>query len=396
MRPGLILVGAGLILVLIVLLFQVPGTLTQSGSSPTVMLVYASSGIMPQLLNTSQIDACIVWESVVSTTTLGDIGKVAAREKDIPPDHKWKDSACNVLVMRDDFINQYPEIASLLSAVTIAGMREIKKDPDSAKEITATWVYGAKPIRSADISLNPHDVENESFPHITFTDTAPLPDIASTTPGMNGEDTVHADSMTNESVKTRAMELLSGAKVRTGTEPPLVRVGYLPSSDLYAPLYVTIKRSQQICDEYGFCLVPDPGEQGRPENCELKVQNDTAAYVRLFPGSVGGGLMTALGQNALDAAYIGSVPVMLQISMGNHASVIQSINAGGTGLLVDDAAPVTDWDSFVAWIRKRSAEGRPVILAAPQSSIQEEMIREAFEYEGIHISLYGLSPMEIR
>ena len=126
--------------------------------------------------------------------------------------------------------------------------------------------------------------------------------------------------------------------------------------------------------------------------CERKVQNQTVADIQLLPGSVGGGVMTGLGQNAIDVAYIGSVPVLLQISMGNNASVIHSVNAGGSGLLVNETAPCTDWNSFVTWVKGRSANGQPVILAVPQSSIQEEMMREALEYEGIKITLYGLPP----
>lgn len=76
--------------------------------------------------------------------------------------------------------------------------------------------------------------------------------------------------------------------------------------------------------------------------------------------------------------------------MGNPASIIHSINAGGSGLVVDDQAPCDDWNSFIEWVENRSFSGQPLIIAVPQSSIQEEMMREAFEYEGIQISLYGL------
>ncbi|HWQ63298.1 MAG TPA: ABC transporter substrate-binding protein, partial [Methanospirillum sp.] len=363
---------------------------------PVVTLVYASSGIMPQLLNTSQVDAFIVWESVVSTAEQGGIGKVIARDADIPPDHKWENSACNVLVLRNKFIAQYPEIAALLSAVTIAGMRQIQKDPDGAQNITATWVYGSKPVLSAGFYLDPQDVEKEAFKHINFTDSASLPDISwMVEPSYSDKTGENKTPSVNESVKMRAEALLNGSEPEISGKPPIIQIGYLPSSDLYAPLYVTIMDHENICDTYGFCLEPEPGLSGRPTECHLKYQNKTIAEVELMPGSVGGGIMTGLGQDAMDGGYIGSVPSLLQISMGNEASIIQSINAGGTGLVVDDKAPCTDWSSFITWIKTRSAQNQPVILAVPQSSIQEEMIREAFKYEDIQISLYGLPPTKI-
>ena len=386
--------GLFFLLLLILSGFPVGHELVIPSDKPVVIFVYASSGIMPQLLNTSQVDAFMVWESVVSTADLGNIGRVIARDEDIPPDHTWKDTACNVLVMRNDFITKYPEIASILSAITIAGMRQIEKDPENAKNITANWVYGSRPIRSAGVYLDPHEVENLAFQHILFTDSAPLPDISRITGRVYYGDKMRGNQSPyqNISVKVRADELLNGSPPHVPATPPDIRIGYLPSADLYAPLYVSIMEHEDICEAYGFCLAPKPGSSGRPTMCELLVQNMTVASVDLYPGSVGGGVMTGLGQNAMDVAYIGSVPVLLQISLGNPASVIHAINAGGSGLVVKNSAPCTDWRSFISWIRMESTNRTPVIIAIPQSSIQEEMMREALEYEGVQISLYGIPP----
>jgi ABC-type nitrate/sulfonate/bicarbonate transport system substrate-binding protein len=399
MRTGIIPLVCGLIILIIIVLSVLPAgdELRFNNNKPVVTLVYATSGMMPQLLNTSQVDAFIVWESVVSTAELGDIGKVIARDADFPPDHKWENSACNVLVMRNEFIKEHPEISAFLSAVTIAGMNQIQQDPDDAKNITANWVYGKKPILTAGLYLNPDEVENEAFQHIIFTDSASLPDISRLISPIfsdNGTEEEQTSYM-NESVMNRAEALLNGSEPQISGKPPTVKIGYLPSSDLYAPLYVTIMDYKTICDKYGFCLAPEPGYSGRPTKCRLMLRNQTIANVQLMPGSVGGGVMTGLGQDAMDAAYIGSVPSMLQISMGNNASIVQSVNAGGSGLVVNGKAPCNDWNSFISWVKLRSAIGKPVLIAVPQSSIQEEMIREAFEYEGIQIILYGLPPMEV-
>ena len=99
--------------------------------------------------------------------------------------------------------------------------------------------------------------------------------------------------------------------------------------------------------------------------------------------------MTTIGQKALDGAYVGSVPAELQIALGNPALIIQSINTGGSGLVVANGSPLRDWNDFVQWTKIRSEAGRPVVIASVQSSIQEEMVREAFAYENITVILYG-------
>ncbi|WP_324331970.1 ABC transporter substrate-binding protein, partial [Methanospirillum sp.] len=204
-----------------------------------VQLVYATSGIMPQLLNTSQVDAFFVWESVVSTAEMGGIGKVIARDADIPPDRKWENTACNVLVMRNSFINEYPEIASLLSAITIAGIQRIHEDPDEAMNITAGWVYGSQPIRSAGLYLNPIDLEKNAFPHIKFTNRAVLPDLGYIQKVLPDSDQIpDSSSWENVTVFNRALDLLNGSEPLISNTPSHVRIGYLPSADLYAPLYV--------------------------------------------------------------------------------------------------------------------------------------------------------------
>lgn len=99
--------------------------------------------------------------------------------------------------------------------------------------------------------------------------------------------------------------------------------------------------------------------------------------------------MTTIGQGALDGAYIGSVPVELQIGLGNPSTMIQSINSGGTGLVVSSRAPCADWNTFTDWADARSAEGKPLVIATVQSSIQESIIRSALAYDNITVIMYG-------
>ena len=99
--------------------------------------------------------------------------------------------------------------------------------------------------------------------------------------------------------------------------------------------------------------------------------------------------MTTIGQKALAGAYVGSIPAEMQIALGNPSSIIQSINTGGSGLVVGTKNPCRDWTGFARWVKDRSAAGRPVVVATIQSSIQEDMLREALSYENISVKYYG-------
>jgi len=191
-------------------------------------------------------------------------------------------------------------------------------------------------------------------------------------------------------VTDRALVLLNGTDgPRVGPVVPTLNIGYIPSSDNYAPVYVMVKDSQYFCDRYGFCIVPDDPALSRPVSCTLFVNDTPAAHVNLIMGQSGGGIMTTIGQKALEGAYVGSFPAELQIALGNPALIIQSVNTGGSGLVVPNGSPLRDWDDFVSFIKIRSAAGRPVVIATVQSSIQEDMVREACAYENITVILYG-------
>jgi hypothetical protein len=109
----------------------------------------------------------------------------------------------------------------------------------------------------------------------------------------------------------------------------------------------------------------------------------------VYLGTTAATPMTTIGQEALDGAYVGSIPAEMQIALGNPSSIIQSINTGGSGLVVGTQNPTRDWMGFTRWVKDRSAAGRPVVVATVQSSIQEDMLREALAYENISVKFYG-------
>lgn len=386
----IIIAGCILLIILFLLLScSVPQFKYPAGERPTVYLLYTSAGSMSQLLNTNQIDAFLIWEPVVANAELADTGKRVAVPSDLPPPGKWVDAASCVLVVRNDVAEQYPDISALLSALTTAAINRTNEDPDPARKITADWVFGESPILTPGGSLEPLDVENRSFANMVFTAYAEPPESGLVSHVLDGNGSYDPENMINPVIPVRGEQFLNGSAVpETGGDIPTLKFGYLPSSDNFAPLYVMVKDSSYFCNRYGFCLVPDDATSSRPVHCTLFVGEKPAAYIDLIPGQSGGGIMTTVGQTALDGAYVGSVPSELQIALDNPSSIIQSINTGGSGLVVDNRAPCNDWDSFVHWVKSRSANSRPVVVATVQSSIQEDMIRGALAYENISVKLY--------
>lgn len=383
MRRSTVLIGTILLVFVLlsgILLFgcAFPSQARLADTDPSAELLYASSGSMLQLLDTNQIDAFIMWEPVVSDAELAGIGSRVATADDLPPPGKWAATPCCVLVLSKKTIRQYPEIAALLSALTTAGVDRVNENPQQAENITAAWVFGTTQVLTPNGSLNPLVVEEHSFPNIVFTST----------PSTNG---TGPSPYVNAAVTGQGNAFLNGSavpQILNGTIPTL-NIGYLPSSDHYAPLYVLVRDSSYFCSRYGYCLVPSDPTASRPKQCKLLVNGSPVAYVNLVPGQSGGGIMTTIGQEALDGAYLGSVPAEQQIGLGNPSSIIQPVNNGGSGLVVGTKAPCTNWSTFVSWAKVRSGEGNPLVIATVQSSIQETMIREALAYENITVYLYG-------
>ncbi|MBN2735234.1 MAG: ABC transporter substrate-binding protein [Methanomicrobiaceae archaeon] len=390
----------GVIIAVIFFVFLIsnayPGLIAKNtDDKPTVYLLYASSGPMLQLLNTGQADAFIVWEPVVATSELAGIGKQIAEPSDIPPKGKWAEAASCVLVLRNDIIEKYPNISALLSALTTAAINLTNEDPENAKIISAAWVFGNGKILTPTGYLNPLDVENESFNDIVFTAYAKPVESGIVGEIVNDGDAdadYDPDDMTDNAVLKAGEKLLLGTPLPvagTNEEIPTLNIGYLPSTDNFAPLYVMVKNSSYFYEKYGFCLLPDDESSPRPVHCSLMYRGETIARINLIQGQSGGGLMTTIGQKSLEGAYVGSVPAEMQIALGNPSSIIQSINTGGTGLVVDTDYPCKDWNSFIEWIEERSAASDPAVIATVQSSIQEDMIREAFACENITVMIYG-------
>ncbi len=376
-------------LVLMLAFFLAPGTgLVPAGSQKsTVYILYSTAGSMPQLLNTGQVDAFFVWQPYVAMANQGGIGKAIVYSEDLPPNHLWADTPCCVLVMADRFIEQEPAQARMVSMLTTAAIQYIHDYPEKSEVITSNWLFGSGGyVLSAGEYLDPLHIETESFPTLRFTNVSTAGNSFNTSV-LASYNLPHTGIVMPGSPTGLAV---SGKDVTSPEKQalPLIRFGYL-SSDHHAPLFVLAKDPAYFKDHYGLALVPVSSGEERPNQFNLLSGNETVAQVQLVPGQSGGGLMTNMGQGAIDVAYLGSVPANLQITLGNPAQVIQSLHTGGSALVVSNNTPVANWNDFAKWARTRSAAKKPLVVATVQSSIQETMIRDALQTEGFEVRLYG-------
>lgn len=392
-RNNLVIIGSCTALAVIIAFFLAPGVgiLHVTSQKPTVYILYSTAGSMPQLLNTHQVDAFFVWQPYVAMANQAGIGKAIVYSEDLPPNHQWVDTPCCVLVMADRFIEQEPAHARMISLLTTAAIQYIHDYPEKSEVITSNWLFGSSGyVLIAGEYLDPLHIERESFPTLRFTNVS----IASNSSNLSvitphtlpHSEIVMSGSPTDLAVSAKNVK--SSEKSSEKQALPHIRFGYL-STDHHAPLFVLAKDPAYFKEHYGLALVPVNSGEERPYQFNLLSGNETVAQVQLVPGQSGGGLMTNMGQGAIDVAYLGSVPANLQITLGNPAQVIQPLHNGGSALVVSNNTPVSDWNGFAGWTRTRSAAGRPLIVATVQSSIQETMIRDALQTEGFEVRLYG-------
>ena len=300
------LVIAGCVLFVILLLTHpsAPAFFPLNSNPPSVSLVYASAGSMAQLLNTGQIDAFLIWEPVVANAELSGIGKRIAVPADLPPPGKWDNAAINILVLREDITQTYPDISALLSALTTAAINRTSEEPALAENITANWVFGTNPILTPQGTLDPLDVEHRSFANMVFTADAEPPEativqsaIASVSGGSGAYDPM---DWVNTNVTERAALFLNGTEVpQAGTVVPTLNIGTSPQVTIMLPSTSWSRTRSISVSATGSVLCPDDPNLSRPVHCTLYVNGTPAAHINLIMGQSGGGLMTTIGQKAL-------------------------------------------------------------------------------------------------
>jgi len=363
-----------------------------------VGIMYTATGQMPILLSTGQIDGYMVWQPFVSVAEVSGIGTVVSYSQDLPPAGAWTDHTCDALSAREDFIAANPDLVNAIAALLILSGNYVQENPDRAADISADWLFGGGDMTFGDVTISSKDVLRHSIPTIRFS-TEPsedwlqsndrfieaLRDIGYLTGSLKDASPAEVrDTLYDFSHYEAARAMVDAGEITTPpkrTRP--ISIGYLPS-DHDAPLFVAVKDWEYFNENFGIALKPRTTAPGKVDVVDLIVNGEIITEVRLVQGDGGAQLMTLMGTDAIQMSYAGTPPTISAVDKGMAIKILLPTQNEGSGLVVAASAPVDDWDSFIAWVDARSAEGRPLKIAAPiRGSIQDVQIKYALQDSGV-------------
>ena len=376
------------------------GCIDNGGSGDKVEILYAGVGNMPQLLESGAVDAAIAWQPFVAVMEEGQIGKVISYSEDLPPAGKWEGHTCCVFGA-NSYALANPEIAADMTALMILGNEYITANPEKSAVLIADWLFANQDLTYGGVTVNSVDVMEASIPTIKFSGEVTDAWIES------NEDFVQSQRdlglVTGKLANTNTEEtkgllfdfgpyeaaqgiVESGKFLEPSTSVKEISVGYL-ASDHDGPLFVLLKDWKFFKDNYNTYLKPVSEKVGKIDKAELYINGKKVCDVKLIEGSAGPQLMTLLQQNQIQYAVAGTPPFVSAVDKSTSAvdiKILAPIMMNGSGLVVSDEAPADDWNSFIAWVKERSAEGKPVVIADPQlGSIQDVLLKAALDSAGI-------------
>ncbi len=376
-------------------------TPTTSPSEGTVIITYTKgTGPMPTLLGTDQIDGYIAWQPFVEVPPLAGIGKVLVYSGELPPEGHWKDHPCCVFTATEGMISNNPDLTNAMTAAIILSTQYLKDHPEESAEITADWLAGKGNFTYGDISVSSVEVLKRAFPTVAFTNeptdtftrnnlefVEALRELNVLTGSLkNSTDDETIRILFDENPYYAAKSMIDSGQIKAPApvKSP-VGVGYL-MSDHHASLFVAISKWQYFNDTYGIAIKPRDLSASRPDTADLMVHGKPIAELKLISGDAGPQLMQLMATNNIQFALVGNPPTISAADKGTPVKIIMALNNEGSGVVVTEDSPASDWNSFVAWAKQRSAAGNPLKIAAPgKGSIQDVMLRYSLEASGLSI-----------
>ena len=383
-----------------------PGNVTPvpSGTAgkTTVAVMYANGvGPMPMLLSTSQVDGYIAWQPFASIATEARIGNIIAESQDLPPDGKWKNHPCCVLTVRDDLLARNPDLVNAISAQTILADRWITENPDKAAEDLAEWLVGKGNFTYGNVSVSSVAVLNKALPTVNYTTemndqwitgthdfVSAQRDLGYITGQLKNSSNTQWDSILfAKGPYEAANRMIAEGKIKTPPkESRPVTLGNLKGDMHGAAMIIAVKEWQYFNDKYSIAIKPRDLTAAKPEVADLIVNGEPVAEIRLVAAGAGPELMQMESTDTIQVGFAGAPPAIGAIDKGAPIKILHPINTEGSGVVITTSVPVKDWNGFIAYAAQRTAEGKPMKIAAPsKGSIQDVMLRYALEKSGVTV-----------
>ena len=154
-----------------------------------------------------------------------------------------------------------------------------------------------------------------------------------------------------------AAAMLALAPAAFGGELPRLSVSYIFTTH-QEPFMVALARGEAFADS-GVYLKPVVAK----EKYDLMVEGNAVARLSVIVAKSGAETSTLFAQKHLDIG-LGSLPAMMTaIDKGLPIKVLCPVHTEGMGLVVAPANPVSDWNSFLAWVKgaKQKSSIRPAL-----------------------------------
>lgn len=175
------------------------------------------------------------------------------------------------------------------------------------------------------------------------------------------------------------MILFISIACETRKEIPLVRIGHAPH-DHHAPLYIAAVKQKYFNSKSGVYLK----EVDYKKSYQLFKNDKLIANVQIDSGTGGINLIRKLDEKIIDLSF-GGVPAMIDmIDTGSKIKIVAPVMSEGAALVVGNDIPVSDWDSFIEYVRNTADPVR--IGYKVDKSVQNIIFETALKSEHLSYS----------
>lgn len=398
MQKKCILLGAALLCFALIFTAGCISDGAKTNYDATIEVVQIPAAQQISSLSLESIDGMVNWQPFVAASTVSDIGKVISYSQDLPraDNGSWAEHTCCVFGANASGIKN-KELATVLTGLMIAANNYITENPDDAAVYVADWMYGTTDPEYGGKTVKSVDILKASLPTIKFstevTDTwknsnfeflGIQRDLSTIVNNLKTTSKEQTNSLIYDfNAYNEAKKILDSKSAFPTPKNETIGIGYL-LSDHDAPLFVLVKNWQYFKDNYNAYLKPVEEYSGAAEEAELYVNGQKVCNVKFVQGNGGPYLMTMLQANSIQYAIAGTPPFLSSIDNQTGLKILAPIMTEGSALVVRKDASANNWNEFVAWAKKSTAEGKNLVIAIPQTnSIQDVQLRSALESANI-------------